>query len=333
MLIVESTYGIQRHDRREDREQRFTSAVESIVSRGGKCLIPVFALGRAQSCCSSSTSTAAHPHLHEQPIYFSSKLASRALRVYQTYINMMNHHIRQVMDYANPFNFKFVRNIHGRGADGDVLLADGGMVVFASPGMLQSGKSRELFDAWCHDKRNGVIIAGYAVEGTLAKHIATEPSEITGADGRVRERNCQVELISFSAHVDYAQNYEFIRSVTPLNVVLVHGEKNEMGRLKNQLEQEVRKWPEAPPGDLRARQPAARRDPVPSGQARARSAPLGDAASGADAGEGDAKDDGAISACWCRGPELHGDGAARAADVHRHCARVAPAARARARAA
>ena len=297
VLIVESTYGIQRHDRREDREQRFTNAVESIVSRGGKCLIPVFALGRAQELLLILDEYwAAHPHLHEQPIYFSSKLASRALRVYQTYINMMNHHIRQVMDYANPFNFKFVRNIHGRGADGDVLLADGGMVVFASPGMLQSGKSRELFDAWCHDKRNGVIIAGYAVEGTLAKHIATEPSEITGADGRVRERNCQVELISFSAHVDYAQNYEFIRSVTPLNVVLVHGEKNEMGRLKNQLEQEVRKWPEERRPTISApdnQQPVEipfRRDK----RARALGA-LGDAASGADAGEGDAKDDGAIS--------------------------------------
>ena len=102
VLIVESTYGIQRHDRREDREQRFTSAVESIVSRGGKCLIPVFALGRAQELLLILDEYwAAHPHLHEQPIYFSSKLASRALRVYQTYINMMNHHIRQVMDYAN----------------------------------------------------------------------------------------------------------------------------------------------------------------------------------------------------------------------------------------
>lgn len=39
----------------------------------------------------------------------------------------------------------------------------------ASPGMMQSGLSRELFESWCTDKRNGVIIAGYCVEGTLAK--------------------------------------------------------------------------------------------------------------------------------------------------------------------
>ena len=45
----------------------------------------------------------------------------------------------------------------------------GPSVVMASPGMMQSGLSRDLFENWCTDKRNGVIIAGYCVEGTLAK--------------------------------------------------------------------------------------------------------------------------------------------------------------------
>ena len=48
VLIVESTYGVSVHNSREEREARFTSTVDDIVSRGGKCLIPVFALGRAQ---------------------------------------------------------------------------------------------------------------------------------------------------------------------------------------------------------------------------------------------------------------------------------------------
>lgn len=41
----------------------------------------------------------------------------------------------------------------------------------ASPGMMQSGLSRELFEAWCTDHKNGVIIAGYCVEGTIAKQV------------------------------------------------------------------------------------------------------------------------------------------------------------------
>lgn len=45
----------------------------------------------------------------------------------------------------------------------------GPCVVLAAPGMLQSGLSRELFEQWCPDPKNGCIIAGYCVEGTLAK--------------------------------------------------------------------------------------------------------------------------------------------------------------------
>ena len=45
----------------------------------------------------------------------------------------------------------------------------GPCVIMASPGMMQSGLSRQLFEAWCTDKRNGLIVAGYCVEGTLAK--------------------------------------------------------------------------------------------------------------------------------------------------------------------
>lgn len=53
----------------------------------------------------------------------------------------------------------------------------GPSVVMASPGMMQSGLSRELFESWCTDKRNGVIIAGYCVEGTLAKVRAQQDSK------------------------------------------------------------------------------------------------------------------------------------------------------------
>lgn len=47
-LQQESTYGTHIHEKREDRESRFTGLINDIVSRGGRCLIPVFALGRAQ---------------------------------------------------------------------------------------------------------------------------------------------------------------------------------------------------------------------------------------------------------------------------------------------
>ena len=104
--------------------------------------------------------------------------------------------------------------------------------------MMQSGLSRELFESWCTDSKNGVIIAGYCVEGTLAKTILSEPEEITTLTGQKLPLKMSVDYISFSAHTDYQQTSEFIRILKPPHVVLVHGEQNEMGRLKAALQRE-----------------------------------------------------------------------------------------------
>ncbi|CAE7671842.1 Cpsf3, partial [Symbiodinium microadriaticum] len=105
--------------------------------------------------------------------------------------------------------------------------------------------SRQLFERWCEDERSGVVIAGYSVEGTLAKKLLSEPEEITCLDGRIKKRKCSIEYISFSAHVDYIQNSKFIRSVVPDSILLVHGEPVEMGRLKVELDKDIaRSWPD-----------------------------------------------------------------------------------------
>ena len=66
--------------------------------------------------------------------------------------------------------------------------------------MLQNGLSRDLFEAWCTDKRNGVVLPGYCVEGTLAKKILSEPSHIMTASGLRVPLNMSVNYVSFSAH-------------------------------------------------------------------------------------------------------------------------------------
>ena len=77
--------------------------------------------------------------------------------------------------------------------------------------------------------------------GTMANDLLEYPTEIKCLDNRIKPRKCQIEHISFSAHVDYTQNKTFIKSVMPDYIILVHGEKNNMRRLKEGLEGEIRK--------------------------------------------------------------------------------------------
>jgi cleavage and polyadenylation specificity factor subunit 3 len=243
VLMVESTYGVQVHASKKEREARFTGTVERVVTRGGRCLIPVFALGRAQELLLILDEYwKDNTHLQKIPIYYASKMASRALRVYQTYSNMMNARIRDQMDIANPFAFTFIQNL--KSIDLENFDDSGPSVVFASPGMLQSGVSRQLFDRWATDPKNGVLIAGYAVEHTLAKEIMNQPKEVVTLEGRRQPLNCLVDYVSFSAHVDFVQNRSFIAQVDPKHIILVHGQKDEMGRLKSALMLQYRQLPE-----------------------------------------------------------------------------------------
>ncbi|KAI0685337.1 Metallo-hydrolase/oxidoreductase [Cerioporus squamosus] len=234
VLIVESTYGVQSHEPRDDKEARFTSLVHSIIRRGGHVLLPTFALGRAQELLLILDEYwSKHPDLHNVPIYYASSLARKCMAVYQTYIHTMNANVRtRFAKRDNPFVFQHITNVPStRGWERKI--ADGPpCVVLASPGFMNNGPSRELLELWAPDSRNGLIVTGYSVEGTMARDILVEPEEITGVKGNTIPRKISVDYISFSAHVDYSQNSEFMELVKPQHIVLVHGEATGMGRLK-----------------------------------------------------------------------------------------------------
>eukprot|EP01059_Diplonema_ambulator_P035485 TRINITY_DN8360_c0_g3_i1.p1 TRINITY_DN8360_c0_g3~~TRINITY_DN8360_c0_g3_i1.p1 ORF type:complete len:718 (+),score=267.69 TRINITY_DN8360_c0_g3_i1:54-2207(+) len=240
VLIVEATYGIQEHDPREERERKFTKWVHDIVARDGRCLLPVFALGRAQELLLILDEYwSQHKELQQIPIYYASSLAKRCNTVFESYISLMNDTVQKQYDVLkhkrNPFQFKHITLLKDLKSFDD----NGPCVVLASPGMLQSGVSRELFEKWCPDERNGIIIAGYCVAGTLAQQIQNSPREIQREDGKVLQLRMSVHTVSFSAHSDCKQTKEFITTLGTKQVVLVHGDSKNMARLRDRLCQEL----------------------------------------------------------------------------------------------
>ncbi|KAI9880264.1 MAG: endoribonuclease ysh1 [Pleopsidium flavum] len=266
VLITESTYGIASHIPRVEREAALMKSVTSILNRGGRVLMPVFALGRAQEILLILDEYwSRHPEFQKIPIYYASNLARKCMVVYQTYVGAMNDNIKRLfrermaeaeqagdVGKSGPWDFRFIRSLKNLERFDDV----GGCVMLASPGMLQNGVSRELLERWAPSDRNGVVITGYSVEGTMAKQIMNEPESIpaimtshgggSGSRGRgpgapgegekvMIPRRCSVQEYSFAAHVDGQENREFIEEVAAPVVILVHGEKHNMMRLKSKL--------------------------------------------------------------------------------------------------
>lgn len=238
ILITESTFGTATHEPRLEKEARMSKIIHSTLLKGGRILMPVFALGRAQELLLILEEYwSLNEDLQNINIYYASSLARKCMAVYQTYTNIMNDKIRLTAsnsdDKQNPFDFKYIKSIKNL----DRFQDFGPSVVVASPGMLQNGVSRELLERWAPDPKNAVIMTGYSVEGTMAKELLTEPHtilSIANSDISI-PRRLSIEEISFAAHVDFQQNAEFIDKISPLKIILVHGESNPMGRLKSAL--------------------------------------------------------------------------------------------------
>lgn len=243
VLITESTFGISSNPPRLEREAALMKSVTGIINRGGRVLMPVFALGRAQELLLILEEYwERHPELQKIPIYYIGNMARRCMVVYQTYIGAMNDNIKRLFRQrmaeaeasgnksvgAGPWDFRFVRSLRSLERFDDV----GGCVMLASPGMLQTGTSRELLERWAPSERNGVVMTGYSVEGTMAKQLLNEPEQIpatmskaSGGPGSranpmgdedqkvMIPRRCTIDEISFAAHVDGVENRNFIEQV------------------------------------------------------------------------------------------------------------------------
>ncbi|EKE40943.1 hypothetical protein ENUP19_0054G0033 [Entamoeba nuttalli] len=236
VMMCESTYGIIEQESRIDRENAFIRQIIEILKRGGKCLIPVFSLGRAQEFeLILEEYWQNHKDLWSVSIFFFSSIAKKCTTYFEKFTSFMNQELRKKTKQA--FDFKFIR-------EGSSSVDDGAIdykpcVVMASPGMLQDGISRKIFERWCTDKKNGVIIPGYCVEGTLAKDLILDSTKpFINSEGDQVVPKCSVTEISFCAHSDFAHTRKFIGNVKPKHLVLIHGEGKSMEQLHNALKKE-----------------------------------------------------------------------------------------------
>lgn len=148
---------------------RLTKAlVSNIVKRGGKCLMPIPSFGNGQELALLLDEFwNEHPELQHIPIFFASGLFQRGMRVYKTYVHTMNASIRsRFARRDNPFDFKFVSWLKDRRK---LEAIKGACVVMASTQFMSFGLSRDLLEDWAAESKNGVIVTGYSIEGTMAR--------------------------------------------------------------------------------------------------------------------------------------------------------------------
>lgn len=241
VVMTESTYGGQEvHGAEAAREEKMLKFVSRIVGRGGRCLMPVFAIGRVQEILLIlEEHWSKHPELHSVPIYYLA--TKRTVRLFKSFTHFLSSGFQERARRGDhPFEFSHVRQEAPDFAL-DLASRGGPLVVVASPGMLQSGNSRHLFEEWQGDRSSGVLLTGYTVSGTPAHDLRLGQKVMT-TDGTKVKPQCDVGYVSFSAHSDVEQTRRFLSHVRPQHVVLIHGQKDNVEGLATELRENASAW-------------------------------------------------------------------------------------------
>jgi KH/beta-lactamase-domain protein len=234
-LLIESTYGAKEdiQPTREEVEGAFVNAINTILKDGGKVLIPIPAVGRAQEIMMVINQYMKSGQLVEAPVFMEGMIAE-ATSIHEAYPEYLARDLRQKILETddNPFDSEYFTNIEHGDAREEPLREGTPCIIMATSGMLEGGPVLEYFKSIAPQKKNKIVFVSYQVNGTLGRRVLDGAKQVSmlGKEGKVEVVNveCGVEkLDGFSGHSDYNQLMSFIHKLRPkLRRVLVnHGER------------------------------------------------------------------------------------------------------------
>jgi KH/beta-lactamase-domain protein len=233
-LITESTYG-NTADVMPDQQsvyRGFTESINKTLTDGGKVLVPVPAVGRAQEIMLVMAKEMKEGRLIESPIYIEGMI-SEASAIHMSYAHYLGSDVRKsVSQGINPFQSEYFTMISGYGKRDDILNDENPAIVMATSGMLEGGPSVEYFKELAPNPKNKIMFVSYQINGTLGRRVLDGVmSEVSMMDksGKVKvvPVRCQTQKIDgFSGHSDFNQIMNFVSRIRPKRVLVNHGEKS-----------------------------------------------------------------------------------------------------------
>lgn len=232
-LITESTYG-NTADVMPDQQfvyRSFSESINKTLVEGGKVLIPVPAVGRAQEIMLVMAKEMKEGRLIESPIFIEGMI-SEASAIHMSYAHYLGSEVRKsVSQGINPFQSEYFTVISGGKRD-EVLNDENPVIVMATSGMLEGGPSVEYFKELAPNPKNKIMFVSYQINGTLGRRVldgAMSQVSMMDKTGKVKVVPvcCQTQKIDgFSGHSDFNQILNFVSRIKPKRVLVNHGEKS-----------------------------------------------------------------------------------------------------------
>jgi metallo-beta-lactamase family protein len=229
VVIMESTYGDREHGPIAASREALARVVVETARRGGRILIPAFAVGRTQELVYDLHALVRAKAIPPIPIFIDSPLAIDATAVFQMHPEVRDASEDMVRDVEKLFRFPLAHYTRDVQESKALNQMSGAMIIIAASGMAESGRILHHLAHGAADPRNTILIVGYQAEHTLGRRIV-ERRETIKVFGEEVPLRAQVEVLDgYSAHADRSELLDWVdavRAASPrlAQVYLVHGE-------------------------------------------------------------------------------------------------------------
>ncbi|WP_439025689.1 beta-CASP ribonuclease aCPSF1 [Haloarchaeobius sp. DT45] len=246
-LVMESTYG-GRNDYQtdqEDSEQKLIDVINKTHDKGGKVLIPAFAVGRSQEIMLVLERAMRNGDIPKMPVHLDGMIWE-ATAIHTTYPEYLRDDLRDRIFHEdeNPFLAEEFNHIDG-GEEERQDVADGGpCIILSTSGMVTGGPIMSWLRHVGSDEKSRLVFVGYQAQGTLGRRIQNGWDEIpvNGRNGGGRsdtmKMKMDVETVDgFSGHADRQGLMDFVRTMNPRpeKVLCVHGDESSVQDLSSAL--------------------------------------------------------------------------------------------------
>ena len=253
-LFMESTYGNPQDvmPTNKEAETQLKDIIVSTLTRGGKVLIPVLAVGRAQELQIVIESLMNKGLIPSVPVYLDGMI-SEASAVTTCHPEYLSRKLREKIFHVgqNPFLAECFHKVESKDERSQIVGGDP-CIILATSGMLTGGPSVEYFEKLSGDGKNSIVFVSYQGEGSLGRKVQKNVNEITVMEkGHAKMLRIDMEVhtvIGFSGHSDRKELLNYARKANPKpeKLFLIHGEKSKCISLASTLHKMLKIETKAP---------------------------------------------------------------------------------------
>jgi predicted metal-dependent RNase len=238
IIIMESTYGDldDKHPSSQKTDREFIENINNTLKNGGKVIIPVFAVGRAQEVMLTLDDYMRSGSLVTVPIFIDG-LIRKINEFYSLYWEWLRPEIQKRIRYTRqgPLESDTFYSVKDREI---IAKLEEPYIIVTTSGMLEGGPAIFYLDKLAQEKKNLIYLTGYQVEGTRGRKLLDGAKELTLADGREINIECGIKFADFSAHADQPGLINFISKLKKKDLIFcVHGEESKTINLSKRLSQ------------------------------------------------------------------------------------------------